>query len=255
MIDMAFKIALDAGHGKNTYPPSKGVPQLAEFTFNSAVTRYAKELAEYNGFEVVLTQPLDGNDVPLSERTRIANNAGCDVLVSIHANAGVAEANGYEVFHWHSSAKGKRLAEIWFANAQKYFPHKPRRIWQSTPGQWTNFHMVRETNMPAILLEHAFYTNANDLKLLLSDDFRRLSAEVIVRTICEYFGVPFKAIQKEQPKQEAPKVEEHWALGIANDLQAKGIFSSNKHLELLDQAPTRAEVFAMIHNLIKYLNK
>ena len=72
-------ISIDAGHGKNTYPPSKGVPGLPEFEFNSAVAGYAKALAESKGFRVLLTQPLDGNDTPLTNRTNLAINNKADL--------------------------------------------------------------------------------------------------------------------------------------------------------------------------------
>ncbi len=47
--------------------------------------------------------------------------------------------------------------------------------------------------IPAILIEHAFMTNLDDLELLQDEGFQRLCAEVIARTACEYTGQEFKS--------------------------------------------------------------
>lgn len=191
-------ISIDAGHGKNTYPPSKGVPGLPEFEFNSAVAGYAKALAESKGFRVLLTQPLDGNDTPLTNRTNLAINNKVDLLLSLHADANNDKnVRGFWCFYWHASKESKKLATIWLKHAKRILPNPSRGIRESKPGDWTNFHIVRvpATNslhkFPAIAIEHGFMTNADDLALLKSDNFRKSCAEVAVKTICEYFNIDY----------------------------------------------------------------
>ena len=190
-----IKFVLDIGHGFDTYPPDKGIGDFAEFEFNNAVAKYAIPLAKINGFEAVLTQPLDSKDVPLRQRYVIANNLDAELLISVHADANPSPApNGYWVFHWHNSANGKKLAELWLENANKTFPHNPRPypVQSSNVGQWNNFGMLRETKQASILIEHAFFTNPSDLKLLKDDNFRKLCAKVIVKTLCDYYLKDFK---------------------------------------------------------------
>lgn len=193
-----MKVVFDAGHGIDTYPPSKGVPEMAEFEFNSAVVGYAKSIAEHNGFDVVLTQPLNGKDVPLRQRTNKANAAGVDVFVSFHANAGPSSARGFEVYHWKTSKNGKKLAELWLKHAKQLYTHRSRGV------KTANFHVLRETNMPAILIEHAFMTNKDDLKLLLSENFRKLSAVIAVKALCDYVGREFKPFEEDIVKPVVP---------------------------------------------------
>ncbi len=188
-----MKIALDAGHGIDTYPltGSKGVPGMAEFEFNSAVAGYAKKMLESAGYQVILTQPLDGNSVPLPERLNIAVTSKVDLIASIHADwYKDPYVNGFWVFYWHESDAGKRFAEVWLRHAEKLFPHKSRGVVAGEYKKLGNFYITRKPHghgIPAVLIEHGFMTNAKDLELLLSDEFRRLAAKVIVNAVSEMF--------------------------------------------------------------------
>lgn len=226
-------VAFDAGHGSDTYKKtgSKGVPTMEEHEFNAAVVGYAKELAEFNGFKVLLTQPLNQPDVPLKQRTDKANAEKVDLLISFHADAGAPTAKGHTAFYWHNSEDSKRLATIWDKYADQIMKNGDRNIKSCVPNTDTDFHMVRETKMTAILCEHGFMTNAEELALLKSDEFRRKCAEVAVRTICEYFGKTFNKPEDILPKvptettKQTPKtdVELENALKV---LQSNGIIQT-----------------------------
>ena len=81
-----MKIILDAGHGCST--PGKRSPDgMREYEFNRAVASLAKEmLGKYQNTEVFFAHS-DERDVPLAERTSLANNQNSDCYVSIHSNA------------------------------------------------------------------------------------------------------------------------------------------------------------------------
>jgi N-acetylmuramoyl-L-alanine amidase len=57
--------------------------------------------------------------------------------------------------------------------------------------------MVRETQMPAILVEHPFMTNKKEADLLKSDDFLEKCALAIVKALVEHFKLK-KAQSKPQ---------------------------------------------------------
>ena len=183
-----IKIALDAGHGIDTYPKrGKGVPGMAEFEFNSAVAGYAKKMLEDSGYEVILTQPLQGNSVSLWNRVALARDNQADLLISIHADfSSNPTVRGYWAFYWHESKAGKQFATTWEAEAKKRFPHPSRGTRAGKQGLWTNFHMTREPHklgIPAVLIEHGFMSNADDLALLKSDEFRELAAGTITAAV------------------------------------------------------------------------
>ncbi len=201
-----MRVVFDIGHGSDTWPPAKGVnlpggESFAEHDFNSAVAVKAKELAEKLGFEVLFTQEPGRACVTLGSRTAWVNNQHVkkpiDCLVSFHANASDnRKASGWGVFHWHSSANGKRLAELWakYAKDLLSIPQWGTGIWQCKPDvKWPNFDIVRKPVMPCILIEHFFFTNFEELAKCNTPDFIALAAEVAVRALCDYVGVTFKA--------------------------------------------------------------
>jgi len=194
---MSKRVVFDIGHGSDTYPPSKGIGSFAEHSFNSAVGIKAKELAEYNGFEVLFSQQPNKPDVPLGQRSAWINaehrKSPILCVLSIHANAGGGNPSGHDVFYWHTSNNGKILAQIWNRWANKILPvpqHGPG-VWASKPGNY-NFHILRETAPVAILAEHFYYSNTGELKVGNTPEFAAKAAEVAVKTICEYAGVTYK---------------------------------------------------------------
>lgn len=200
---MSKIVVFDIGHGSDTWPPSKGVELpggdfFAEHTFNSEVALMARDLAEFNGFEVILSQPPFSPEVSLSERVAAINDHHAHdpvlCLLSFHANASNdSDASGHGVFHWYTSSNGKKLAEIWDTNAVEEL-HNGRwgsGVWKCIPETWSNYYIVRYTAMPAILLEHFFYTNFNELRVCDTEDYKKACAITAVKTICEYAGVEY----------------------------------------------------------------
>ncbi len=214
-----MRVVFDIGHGSNTWPPSKGVrlpdgTEFAEHNFNSAVALKAKALAEKQGIEVLLTQQPYSPEVKLGTRCDWVNaehrKKPIDCLVSFHANASDnSKASGWGVFHWHTSAKGKRLAELWAKYAKELLPIKPwgTGIWQCVPDTWSNFDIVRKPVMPCILIEHFFFTSFDELRKCNTPRFIGLAAEVTVRALCEYAGIEYKP---EDPVAEYKRIiQEH----------------------------------------------
>ena len=200
-----YSAGLDTGHGVNTYPPDKGVPSMPEFEFNNAVAKIAKPLMEKHGIRVVMAQPFDANDVPLRNRTNLYNREKVDIVMSIHADASSnPAANGFWSFHWHTSNDGRRLAEAWTNELNKQNNIRFRSMQESRRGSWTNFHILRETNMPAVLMEHGFMTNSSDLKHLRSDEYRQFAGEAMAKAACRYFGIEYNSGDKVKPDPETP---------------------------------------------------
>lgn len=195
-----YTVGLDIGHRNHTFPNNgKGVYRggkgYAEFDFNQKLGLRIKELLEANGFEVIMESNYASKAESLTGRTNFFNNQGVDIVISIHANAGVASASGACAFYWNTSGNGKRLAQeiINEIKAQGYGTHG-NGLHASVYGSWTNLHMVRETNMPAVLVEHGFMTNSNDFQYIFGskqDQFIGDMAQADAKGICDYFGVPF----------------------------------------------------------------
>lgn len=195
-------IGLDYGHGSNTFPPGKGVYKggkgYAEHNFNAKLGLEIKKLLQHNGFDVLEGQGAYKKEVPLTTRTNLYNRNKVDIVLSLHANAGNSSASGRCAFYWSTSSKGKRLAQ-YVVNEIKnagYSTHG-NGLHPGELGSWTNMHITRETNMPAVLVEHGFMTNAKDFELIFGSKQKQYIQDMAtanVKAICKYFGKTFKNI-------------------------------------------------------------
>ena len=200
---MTFKIMLDAGHGINT--SGKRSPDgMREFEFNVKVAEYMKqELEQYEGVKVYMAHdhPTGNRDVPLQERTDKANRLNVDVYFSIHANAykGVmGNHGGIEIFVYTTKPKeATNLAQVVQSNLVKATKLRNRGV------KTANFHVLRETKMTAVLVEHGFMDSTTDLPKLKSDSFRRLCAKTNVESLVQFFKLKKKP--KPQPKPSTGK--------------------------------------------------
>lgn len=189
---MSKLVAIDDGHGMETAgkrtPIFPGTNKfMHENEFNRAVADLLKVNLERCGFKILMVAQGD-SDVPLKTRTDTANKAKADFYISIHANALNGQwgpQQGVSTYYYPGSEKGHKAAEMIHKQLIKGTKQKDRGILTE------NFHVLRETNMPAVLVECAFMDNLNEAQLLLTDSFRRECADEICRGICEYFGVAY----------------------------------------------------------------
>ncbi|MCH4827162.1 N-acetylmuramoyl-L-alanine amidase family protein [Planococcus halocryophilus] len=171
-----MKILIDAGHGPNT--PGKRSPdgKLREFYFNSAVAEEVKKQLSLDGHLVIFSHQNDF-DVPLHERTQLANRLKVDLFVSIHANAAghtFSSANGVETFIYHKPQEAtQRLAAMVQQSLVLITGRKDRGVKQA------DFAVLRDTHMPAILVECGFMTHKQEVELLKSPLYRKRCAQGI----------------------------------------------------------------------------
>ena len=186
MEDGKLVVMLDPGHGESTAGKRSPCGTLREYEFNRAVADKMKDLLEAAGIEVLLTVH-DDSDPSLAKRCEIANNSDADIFVSIHANAfgngkDWTSPHGWVIFHYPGSAIGNKLAE---AISESNIP----RIGIHNRGIKTeNFHVLRNTYMPAVLIEHGFFTNIDEIELLKSDAWREEVALYNVEGIVNFFN-------------------------------------------------------------------
>lgn len=198
---MKTLIAIDPGHGMNT--GGKRTPLfpdgsfMKEREFNKAVADLLQPLLERNGFDVINIAESDV-DVPLATRTATANNSPiknkfnrpADYYISIHANAygdggSFNDANGMGTFIYKSIPDGAKT-ETWAGIIQNHLVSATGLRNRGVKRE--DFHVIRETSMPACLVECGFMTNLEEAKLLRSDSYRRTVAEAISKGICDIFG-------------------------------------------------------------------
>jgi len=184
-----LKISLDAGHGLNT--PGKRCPDnsMHEWEFNSKVVEYIiKELSHYAGVATLrVDDPTGKTDVPLTTRTNQVNNWGSNLHISVHANAFGSTWNDAHGIETEVYTTIKENSET-YAIAKAVQTSLIKATGLTNRGvKKQDLHMVRETHMPAILIEHPFMTNKKEAALLKSDDFRKKCALAIVKALVGYY--------------------------------------------------------------------
>lgn len=203
-----MKIMLDAGHGNNT--PGKRTPDdsMREFHFNGVVANYVRDtLLKYEGVTVDFAHDPSGNiDIALLARTNTANSKKSNVYVSIHANAyGTSwnDANGIETFvHPNADNISINLAKLIQDKLIKITGLRNRGVKRA------DFHVLRETNMPSVLVECGFMTNRNEATLLKSDDYRRKCAKAIADALVEFYNLRLKKDDEKVNEQELSEAQE-----------------------------------------------
>jgi len=174
-----FTWILDNGHGLETKKKESVVwdnnTQLKEYEFNRGVVKYLSFMLRDAKIDYTILVP-EINDISLSERVKRANKKNVDsIFISVHGNQYTdSRVHGFETHYYNA---GKEYAEIF----QKHIGQlgKDRGIKQS------NFYVIKNTKMPAILTENGFYSNEKECAKMLTNDFQYEIAEAHFRGILE----------------------------------------------------------------------
>lgn len=182
--DGKLVVMLDPGHGKSTGGKRSPDESLMEYEFNRDMANRIKPLLEAAGIEVLLTV-TDDTDTPLKDRCAIANESQADVFVSVHANAfGRGDwdpVSGWEIYVYKKGGVAQELAKAIQAATIPKLGLKDRGLKEA------EFYVVKNTNIPAVLIEHGFYTNLQEVEKLKSPAFRQQLAEADAAGIVQFF--------------------------------------------------------------------
>ena len=175
------KVFLSAGHGGTD--PGAVALGLNEKDVNLQMLLACNEVLVRHGVSVVCSRIKDEND-PWREEVKEANASGCDIAVSFHNNAGGGD--GFEAYYWKSSAEGERLASLCEKHAKS--------LGQNSRGLKSGNHLgfVKNTSMPAVLLETFFLDNDKDNDIADTTAEQRAFGVAYAKAILEYFGIAYK---------------------------------------------------------------
>jgi hypothetical protein len=181
MIDLV----LDAGHGGRD-PGAIGPTGLQEKECNIYIAKKCGQILKEQGVTVEQTRD-DDIYLGLSERAKLANDANCKYFISIHINsADVQSANGTEVYALVKGGEGELLAKKVLDNIVGGINLSSRGV------KFANFAVLRETNMPAILVETCFISNSSEEALLREDSFKDKVALSIAKGFLDYIGKSYE---------------------------------------------------------------
>jgi len=183
-------ITVDAGHG-GPDPGAMGANGTKEKDVTLDIARRTAKLLEARGAKVVMARSGD-YEVGLYERTDKANYARADIFVSIHINAHPdRNFGGTTTYIYRSNGDPSRTARI--RESDRLARHVQNELLKTlglrdVGVRSANFAVLRTSNMPAILVEVAFISNAAEEKMMSTDDFRNKAAEAVVKGIGLYFS-------------------------------------------------------------------
>ena len=123
----------------------------------------------------------------LQEIVDAANYSGADIFVSIHCNAASPSAKGTETFYCAGSSTGKKISECVQKSIVANLQTVDRGVKDDTQSAAGYLYVLRQTAMPAILIELAFISNADDAEILKNYQWR--FANAIARGLAEYCGL------------------------------------------------------------------
>ncbi|GIG68872.1 N-acetylmuramoyl-L-alanine amidase [Phytomonospora endophytica] len=178
------KIYIDPGHG-GTDSGAVG-NSLQEKALTLAISLKTRDILKANwSVDVRMSRATDAT-VSLTARTNDANAWGADIFVSIHINSG--GGTGFESYRYTSASAGSvRLQD----NLHAKILAATRAVATVTDRgkKAANFHVLRESTMPAVLTENLFIDTAYDAGLLKRADFINATANGHAQGIAAYFGL------------------------------------------------------------------
>jgi N-acetylmuramoyl-L-alanine amidase len=212
-------VAIDPGHGGDD-EGAKGDGGVKEKDVTLAVARRVKASIEARlGIRVMLTRDDDRN-VPLDERTSVANNNKADLFISLHANASLRKsAAGASIFSVAFDQAAEQTARL--ALAPERLPtfngglrdielvpwdlaqigHIDQSIELATilerefrdkialgprPVAQAPLRVLESANMPAVLVEMGYLTNPDQEKQLAGADFQYTFVQAVFEAVLKF---------------------------------------------------------------------
>lgn len=174
-------VIIDAGHGGKD-PGAIGLISK-ESDINLLIAEQTKAELESLGYTVIMTR-TDDSFVGLTERVNIANaypNSLC--FVSIHQNSvdNAPNVTGTEVLTCNNRNGNWALAETLANDVSEQISSRNRGV-----QNYTNLVVIRDTVMPAALVECGFISSDHEEELLFTDEYRSLIAIGIAKGIDEF---------------------------------------------------------------------
>ena len=178
-----FSVVIDPGHG-GPDPGAIGIGGIRETDVVLEVSKIVQKLLLDKGVKVRLTRKNEV-DLDLPPRVSFANNINADIFVSIHANASRGkrrDINGLETFYYRGW-RGRLLAKRIQKQILRVSPGSPDRGVKQG-----RFYVIKNTRMPAVLVEIGFLTGRLDARRLEKTVHRKRIAYAIAKGILEYFN-------------------------------------------------------------------
>lgn len=178
-----YRIVIDPGHGgKDPGATSVSGREEKDFTLALAEKVY-KRLEQDSMFEPVLTRTSD-EFIELEDRSKVANELHANAFISLHGNTyeGSEPVSGTETYYYNRGDGSYELAEMIHQHLIEALGFRDRGVRQE------GWKVLRTSEVPAVLAEIGFLTNAENESDLFSEAGQDKAAQAIVDALKRYFG-------------------------------------------------------------------
>lgn len=180
-----YTVFIDAGHGGKD--PGAIGNGLREKDLTLDIAKRVEAILKGNNIDVIMTRN-DDTHTDYKKISGILNSTDADIFTSIHINSNVGTpATGIETFHTRTAylsedikMESKELAEKVQSNLISKTSAQSRGVKES------NFSVISNTKVPAVLTECGFINNPTDATKLGTTFYRQLLAQGISDGIMEY---------------------------------------------------------------------
>jgi N-acetylmuramoyl-L-alanine amidase len=196
-------VLIDPGHGGTD--PGSVRDGVFEKDLNLDMALKLKQLLAESGAQVVMTRDSDCS-VQLSDRSRMANELMPDAVISIHCNSTTWDVfpSGTETYYCNAVPYSQELAALTHTCVVRELKLMDRKVRRG------DYHVVRETCAPAILVEVGFMSNGTDLQKLRDSEFRQKAALGMFNGLSMYLG---SEMFRKWRAEQTGRADEWWYVG------------------------------------------
>ena len=216
---MTKLLILDSGHSHDTAGKRAFDNSLYEWDFNNNMQHLIKKRAEAHGITVKLTNPnpQSVSDISLSVRSAYANKLYSDLkkpnalFISLHANAYGSTwntARGVEVYHASNASQNSKNVAKYLCDSIYNDVKNIDINFKNRGVKCQDFTVIYKTITPAVLIEYAFYSNKDDLKILKNNQSDLV--EATMKAICKYFGIKYQEPKRETVKSDSTALNTYY---------------------------------------------
>lgn len=183
---MAKKVYIGIGHGGSD--PGAMANRLKEKDLNLAIGKACYNYLKSRGVDVKISRTTDV-DVTVDAKAAAANAFGADLAMDIHCNAG--GGNGAEVYY-SINGSGKSLGNN-ILTAVKAIGQNSRGVKTKVENGKDYFCVIRQTKMPAVLVECAFM-DSSDVQIVNTATKQKAMGEAIAKGVLAELGIADKPV-------------------------------------------------------------